>query len=696
MAGSPSLARSRPKRSSMTVTSTAGSAAIMNISKQTRTNSAGTDSDSTPVHSPSTTRSSLDLKRPSRASLNNNNSNSKSVVTSTTNNSKSTPKLVKRPPVPSAGNKSSVKKPQDSPGKPTEKVVSKSRTSLTIHGLSSALHTKGPAPSSLPKYKGKASCNEASERLKGSNSRKRSNDLESDKEDENGKSNDGKSCTPESEDDDEDAEFVQVERPISPLPRRPTRKPLLPVPLSLVSPSSSKRSILHKNSKSLDSPRPKAAKTSTSPVSRLNTGSGRALPRPSSASSQLTSQVSNVGKKFFGSRIRSPLSRGNRRGASPLDETKLQSSPSNPFNVLETSGPPSQSPPESPFREDATVDSIDANDVSAFLTTVVSPVNPVNANTRLQGRKPPAQATVENINTFPSSSSAYAIPQTPLSSRSVSTMSTDPRQSILSIQQLLERSGDIEHLLSQPLPSIFTPEVRERLFSFGFSPEGASSPFTFGLQSEPQTPSPAPDGRSTYPSISRVLFPTFDGSSLSTPTASKAPDTLQSTTIQGLEAQLSSAQSVRLEQDARIEELEKRISNLRESREREASDLALQVKDLEERIHKLLADKERESGERQFELEQQLKDKDDYWHNKLLATITQISNTQFSMQEKERSIERRRSCLLQSVSVWIHTGEIARSELALLHANRRSIEVTLSSLDIFMQKLRLNEINPIL
>lgn len=671
MAGSPAKQTSRSKRLSMTVMTTASNVAVMTSSKQSQTNfnssSLSTDSDPNPKSTP--------VKRPSRqASLDN------AHNISATNTPKPNSKLTKRPPAPSlSGNKGSPPKTKEPIGKLSEK-SSRSSASLVLRGFSSTLHPKAPAPSSLPKYKGK-STNESSGEQK--SSRKRSTDWESDKEET--RVNDGKKLATD-EDEDEDGDFVQVERPVSPLPRRATRKPLLPVSLSLASSASLKKPVLHKSSKSLDSPRLKAPKTTLSPVPRS------VAPRPASASSQRATPVSNSGKKTLRLNINSPLSRNTRRRVSPPEVAKLDSSPSNPFHIPETSGTSLLSPPLSPFLESASLDSIDANDVSALLTTVMSPIKPPVSNTTdrtgAESGKSPLQIKTENANNIFPALSTSTVPQTPLPSRSVSIMSTDPRHSILSIQQLLEKSGDIDHLLSQPLPSIFTPEVRERLLSFGFSPDGPPPPIAFALRPEPQTPSPPPDGRNNY-SISQVLFPGSEGLSPSTPTGTHTADTLQAT-LQDLRAQLSTAKLIRSEQQERIQELEKRIANLHESREREASDLALQVKVLEERIHQLLADKERESEEKQYGFELELKEKDNQWQDKLLAAITQISNTHTSMRERDQATERTRSSLLRGIAAWGHVDEIARSELALVNANRQSIGIVMSSLDIFVQKLRLS------
>lgn len=366
---------------------------------------------------------------------------------------------------------------------------------------------------------------------------------------------------------------------------------------------------------------------------------------------------------------------------------KVELSPSNPFEIPEITGPSLLSPPLNPYLESTSLDSIDANDVSALLTTVVSPVKPV-VDTTSGNSESKLQIPKENANNVLLSPLTFA-PRTPHSSRSMTMTSTDPRQSILSIQQLLEKSGDIDHLLSQPLPSIFTPEFRERLVSFGFSPDEAQSPNPFVLPPEPQTPSPVTGGRNNYSSISQILFPTSGNSSPSTPVGSKISD-LRESTIQNLKTQLSVAQSNCSERDTRIEQLEQRLLNLRQSREQEASDLASQVKVLEERIHQLLADKERELEESQYQHQQQLQDKDNQWQDKILAVITQVSNTQTSIRKKEQTVERRRSSLIQTISAWAHAGDIAKSELALLNANRRSIQVIMFGLDTFVQSLRSN------
>lgn len=185
MAGSPAKQPpSRSKRMSMTVMPAVKNTAIMSNSKHIQINldsnsnssSACTDIDSTAIYDQDTPDSNLksgfDSKRLSRQASRDVN-HDKSTTTTASDTPKVTPKLVKRPAA-SSGNTGSAHKVKDSLDKSSSKPT-KSRASLTLRNLTSTLHPKGPAPSSLPKYKGKVTPSRSEPHK---SSKKRSNDCE--------------------------------------------------------------------------------------------------------------------------------------------------------------------------------------------------------------------------------------------------------------------------------------------------------------------------------------------------------------------------------------------------------------------------------------------------------------------------------------------------------------------------------------
>ena len=302
------------------------------------------------------------------------------------------------------------------------------------------------------------------------------------------------------------------------------------------------------------------------------------------------------------------------------------------------------------------------------------------------------------MHTFPNGLSSLP-PETPISSRPAGPLATDPRQSVLSLRQFLESSGDLEHLLSQPFPAILGPDTRERLLSFGFSPGFAPPPFSAAAnRPEPQTPCPMPDER-TFTSISQVLFPSVPEQAPTEPAhpVSGAPEAASNPSLTGsetpmavefLKTQLGFAESQRCERDERIEYLERQLVSSREAREKEAAELATQVSDLEEQLKELLGDRERETGRRVEELEARLRDKDVEWGREIAAAVSQAQAQCVIDRERLLSMERRKWRIQTSTLAWGCAQETASNELELVRANRLFVEIALAGLDVSIQQLR--------
>ncbi|KAF8592059.1 hypothetical protein K439DRAFT_1626558 [Ramaria rubella] len=679
---------SRPKRESMTITRSVGKALADVMNKDSIMVTSSTESDTNGTASPPARTRAAATSRP--ATRDGVRAARPSIDASNGASGKSTPNLTKRP-LPSSASKAATTRSKGcmpppappttrdpSPNKPTEK-PSKPRASLTLRGLSSTFQPK-PAnpPSALPKLKHKPAAESVS--LPRSGARKRLSGWDVDKAP-NTAAEANKSSDDDADDDDDD--FVNVERPISPLPRRVTRKNLLPVSLSLTPSTPPKRgNVLRKASSSSSSMSPRAKKTaktsatSASPVTRLQSPQPRPASVASNGSQRRTPMQSARKHTSTSSPRATPSGRPVHRKSPFVDlstttNSDLELSPGNPFQLPKTSESSLMSPPLSPFLEGVSLDSIDAGDVSALLSTVISPVKPAAGPSQtLDVPQTPAR----HLQIFPKSGKSFP-PQTPVSTRNDSTLTTDPRQSILSLRQFLENSGDLEHLLSQPLPSIFTPDARERLLSFGFSPE-VPPPFPSAvLRPEPQTPCPASDGRS-FTSISQVLFPSV-----------AAPEEDRSA-VEFLQMQLTAAENQRAERDTKIEALEKQLTMSREAREREAAELSTQVTDLEERLQELLNDREREAEKRASDLEERLRDKDTEWERNVAVAIAQVHQQSQADQDRLLNLERRKASIRSAASAWECAQEVACSELELIRANRRFVEVTLAGLDASMAQLR--------
>ena len=703
---------SRPKRESLTISRSVGKALadVMNKDKSSTTALSSTESERAGnTGSPARTRATgakpvitttREGSRGARPSLD--------ISRGTGGTDKSTPKLTKRAPTSSkpTSRPQAVVVPSssgDDPSKKPEK-PSKSRTSLTFRGLSSALQPKpGLPPSALPKYRPKS----ATEMLvvPRSDTRKRHSDWDVEKAEEKDEGN----GDVKSSDDDADDEFVTVERPISPLPRRAMRKTILPVSLSST-PSTPKKggNILHKASASLSSATsPSAFKTAktpattSSPVARLQAGH----PRPPSVASVSSQRATPVQSPRKATSIRAKLT----ASAKPVNRLPvlpdspqtggrtLESSPGNPFQLPETSSNSLLSPPLSPFLDGVSIDSIDAGDVSALLSTVLSPTKPTFTSDHTN-RDIPSQTRSHDLHVFPEGPNLA--PHTPTSSRSISSIATDPRQSMISLRQFLENSGDLEHLLSQPLPSILTPDARERLLSFGFSPGLPPPPFPSAmLRPEPQTPCPVSDGHRPT-SISQVLFPSVPSKPSTQQQhnvldlALNSSDSQTRTVSDGglveiLKRKLEAAEGKRAERDARIESLEKQLISLGEAREREAAELSTQVSNLEVRVQELLDDHERDSERRTSEIEERLRDKDVECDHRVVAAVAELQAQYQANQERLVSVEQRKGSMRSAAVAWKSVRDIACSELELVRYNRRFVEVTLAGLDASMGQLRL-------
>jgi len=266
---------------------------------------------------------------------------------------------------------------------------------------------------------------------------------------------------------------------------------------------------------------------------------------------------------------------------------------------------------------------------------------------------------------------------------------------VLSLRQFLENSGDLEHLLSQPLPSVLTPEARERLLSFGFSPGFAPPPFSAAAnRSHAQTPCPVSDEH-TFTSISQVLFPSLpeqtpvEQALLAPEVVSQSPPGAEtSAAVDLLKMQLAFAEGQRSERDARIEYLESQLVSSREAREREASELSTQVSDLEEQLKELLGDRERETGRRIDELEARLQDKDVEWECEIAAAVSRVEAQSVTDRERLLSIERRKWRVRSATMAWECAKETACNELELIRSNRRFVEVILAGLDVAIPQLR--------
>ncbi|KAF8527996.1 hypothetical protein BU17DRAFT_61340 [Hysterangium stoloniferum] len=696
----PSPARpTRSKRESMTITRTMGKALadVMNkdnasdkSSKAKSSNGSDTGTRNTVCSKPPPS-AMKDAHRVSRTSMDSQGRSS---------DSRSTPKLVKRSPAAPSPAKPTIRS-RSSMGPPllpvskdntaSSKTAFKSRTSLTLRGLSSALQSKTTQqPSSLPKYKPKGTADQSSS---GIGTRKRQNDSDVEIVNEPDMSNDvaGASDDSDANDDDDDTDY-EIKRPISPLPRRATRTRLIPVVAVSLTPSTPpKNGVLQKVSDRLSSnaPRTKTPNVSASPLSRLRKGATHS--RPSSVASnssqratpaQSTRKVASLSKpKTTVSAQPSCRRRPVVTEAPALTNTNLTSSPSNPFHLPDASGSSLLSPPLSPSLDDISLDSIDAGDVSALLQTVMSPTNPMPTLSRpVVDISNSSHNTSNNQRPFP--------PQTPISQqRSLSILTTDPRQSVLSLREYLESSGDIDHLLSQPLPSLFNPEARERLLSFGFSPESAAPPFsTIGGRTEPQTPCPVPDGHG-FTSISQVLFPSFGDVSHQTRDQEKCTDPAEEITLG--KAQFTSAEEEQLERDRRIEDLEKQLTLSRESHKRETTELSTQLTNLERRLHEVLMERDLETAARVEEFETRLQTQDAEWTQQITLTVAQVQELGAITQRRMLSIERRKHGIGNASAAWDHAREVASSELALLQSSKQFVAITLAGLEMSMEHLRI-------
>lgn len=698
---------SRPKRESSTITRSVGKALadVMNKDKNSRVVLSSTESEP-PDNTGSPTRAragastkpvmatTRDGSRAPRASLD---------TPRGSGSDKPTLKLTKRaqPPakpisrsqastVPSSSGDNSSKNPGEK--------SSKARASLTLRGLSSALQPKPSLPpSALPKYKLKSTTELVGNPRPGAKKRHSNWDVDDVQE----KDQEEKADDVKSSDDDVDDDFVTVDRPISPLPRRATRKAVLPVSLSLTPSTPQKsRNILTKGSSSLSVSPPHASKsaktstTSTSPVARLQVG----RPRPPSVASNSSHRATPVQSPRKHAKVTSSTRSAHRRPAtadapSSSSSSKREFSPANPFQLPETSGSSLLSPPLSPFLEGVSIDSLDANDVSAILSSVVSPTKSTHAPSHTTREILP-QTHSHHLKVFPGGSNAPP-PQTPTSSRSISSFATDPRQSVLSLRQFLENSGDLEHLLSQPLPSILTPDARERLLSFGFSPDVPKPPFpSAALRPEPQTPCPVPDAP-RYTSISQILFPSAPTQASTEQQQDPVPDSQTSaitdsdgSLVESLKRKLSAAEGQRTERDAKIDGLEKQLTSLQGAREREAAELSAQVTDLEVKLQGLLDDHEREAERRASETEGRVREKDAEWERRVVTAIAQVHERELANQEHLLNVERRRASIRSAAAAWESAREIACGELEFLRCNRRFIDVILSGLDVSIQQMR--------
>ncbi|KAF8845379.1 hypothetical protein BDN67DRAFT_961713 [Paxillus ammoniavirescens] len=409
-------------------------------------------------------------------------------------------------------------------------------------------------------------------------------------------------------------------RPISPLPHRALAvKVNLPSPTTPSTPSKSKIT-QPSSAKSSASPARSGSLRPTKTVKTAATASPTraAVTRPPSSTSSCSSSCtqpspSNIPslKNAFG------FGRSNALGQapSPLRSTSRQP-PDSPLahhsrhmSVASLGDNGQDSPTKPPhLDEGSSEDSMDVCDVELLLAPVASLAAPTPAIPRIQTTRYLPAKSQPQTPSRPSSllptraNLSYLSPLPPASESSPALRprgrtNDQNRGSIFSWEQM---TADSSHLLAHE-------EIESMLadITAPFTP-GGPSPNVSAISLEvPETPSlstmPSPAG---YGSISQVLLPDVTPSpavyhlASVFETSTELPPPMDSGTVTLLRLQVAQAENVAKERLERLQELEAQLQAAKESRIREAEELAKQISVLEEQLHASVEARERMDEER--------------------------------------------------------------------------------------------------
>ncbi|KAH7883875.1 hypothetical protein F5I97DRAFT_1896413 [Phlebopus sp. FC_14] len=409
---------------------------------------------------------------------------------------------------------------------------------------------------------------------------------------------------------------TKADRPISPLPHRALAVKInLPSPTTPSTPSKTARLTPAKSTISparTASPRPtKTVKTTASSSPARSTTTRPPSSASSCSSSQTQSSPSTTlslknafgfGRSKSANRVPSPLHSTTR----PVPESPLAHHSRHSPGV--TLGPNHDDASPSRNAEGNSYDSIDVDDVELLLAPVASLAAPTPAiprirTTRYQAPDQQLQTPSRPSNFLPSRANlSYLSPLPPTSESSPAMRSKgrgfeQNRSSIFSWEQMAADSsqilaqGEIESMLAD-VTAPFTP--------------GGPSPNVSAIGLDvPESPSlsalPSPAG---YGSISQVLLPDVTPSpavhhlAQVFETSTELPAPVDSGTVTLLRLQIASAENTVKERLSRLQEVEEQLRIVKESRMREAEELANQISCLEEQLHISVQAREKTDEER--------------------------------------------------------------------------------------------------
>ncbi|KAL5534635.1 hypothetical protein ACEPAG_1098 [Sanghuangporus baumii] len=533
-------------------------------------------------------------------------------------------------------------------------------------------------------------------------------------------------------------EMEKGDRPISPLPRRATK----PAGLRSASIDSGKRSPPREPRSSMErtpitstSPRAKKSQKPTpSPVLKKSS-----LPRPSPRGGDTSSgspQTPSSAKKLV-SRYLPGLS-GGRESPSPLRSSKSSNNSKRRDTITKASvKAPSESNQNTPTgpvlqnsaaKQDSGNESID--DIEMMLAAAASPSAPTPAIPRIgfdyQGPQlastPPRQPTSIldlslGVNTPQSERLSL-----PTSRRSTpNRRPTADRNSTVAWQALADLSLEIntDQLQGGLIKELDLPTTPLGLVS--------PSPSMMRMESDDgheRSPTPLTlPSPSKYGSISQMLLPTV--TPFPPPLSNHARDlrkspsfasdaSAESATVTLLKLQLASMENLAKERLTQISMLEEQMHALKESRKRDERDLLTHVNELEQRLHETLSTQARtrsrsasissarsesvstsNNQEAHTTCHQTLQERMREVEDERDQVVSEALSSQAERERAERArllkhVEQRQRlafAMRDAHQKWTGVREIADGEMDAIHANRETLAVLRSALDVFEAQL---------
>ncbi|KAF9243829.1 hypothetical protein BU15DRAFT_86260 [Melanogaster broomeanus] len=391
----------------------------------------------------------------------------------------------------------------------------------------------------------------------------------------------------------------KIGRPISPLPHRALSvKVNLPSPTPPSTPSRSK-SIHSSSAKSTTSPARSASMRPTKTVKTAATSSPMraAVTRPpsstsSSSSSRTQPSPSIALKNAFGfgrSKAKSPTPTPVRGTARQLPESPLAHH-SRRFSIVSLGGNGSDSPAKPPHLDEGnSEESVDVGDVELLLAPVASLAAPTPAIPRIM-RSQPADSQLRTP-PRPSSMLPTRANLSYLASPALRPRGRTNDQNRGSIFTWEQMAADSSQILAQEEIESMLGDVTAPFTPCGPSP--SVSPIGLEIPESPSLSAmPSPAG---FGSISQVLLPDLTPSPA---TSTELPPPMDSGTVTLLRLQVAQAENIAKERLARLQELEEQLHAVKQSRIREADELAKQISVLEEQLHTSVEVRERMDEER--------------------------------------------------------------------------------------------------